>query len=120
MRNEPLAEDDSVIRFSYFGDDLRVLILWGQPWFVLADIGAVIGVEDLAAKSLLLPVDQRGCTLRQRNGMAPGSVIVNRDGLLAMLGWTHATEAIERRAKALRHWLETYDGSLAALAEVQP
>lgn len=125
MRNKPAsasaAADDGVIRLPYQGTTLRVLMLMGQPWFVVADIAAVIGSDDLVSKTLLLPPEERGGTLRRRAGMAPGTVIVSQAGLLTLLGWTYATDVIERHCKTLRCCIaDLCAQAIAVEREVQP
>lgn len=90
----------AVIPFSFEDHDVRVLTREGEPWFVLADVCAVLEIayhRDAAAR---LDEDERGSVVVDTLGGPQETVAINESGLYNLIFTSRKAEA-----KRFRKWV---------------
>lgn len=90
-------------QFPATGQQTRALLLDGEPWFVAADVAAVLGLGNLHSSLALLDEDERGLHTVDTPGGPQSVVIVNEPGLYSLILRSRKAEA-----KAFKRWV-THD-----------
>lgn len=86
--------------FTYEGQSVRTVVIDGEPWFVLADLCAVLDIANPRNVSGRLSDDQKGVRLMDTPGGQQNLVIVNEAGMYEVVIRSDKPEAI-----AFRRWL---------------
>lgn len=87
--------------FRYVGQDVRTLIVDGEPWFVLADLTRVLGLSQFRAERLDDGVI-RNHPIEDRMGRSQMSTIVSEPGMYEVVIRSDKPEAA-----AFRRWITT-------------
>ncbi|MFC4124878.1 BRO family protein [Nocardia rhizosphaerae] len=70
-----------LIRFAYEGSTVRTVVINGEPWFVLADLCAVLDIRNARDVTARLADDQKGVDLIDTPGGRQQMTIVNESGM---------------------------------------
>lgn len=87
--------------FTYGGQQVRTIHIDGEPWFVAADVCAVLGIANSRDALARLDADEKGVGITDTLGGAQQVAVVNESGLYA-LTWTSRKEA----AATFRRWVK--------------
>ena len=52
--------ENEVMTFSFFGEETRVVLVDGDPWFVAADVAKILGYGDATHLVRMLDEDEKG------------------------------------------------------------
>ena len=95
----------NIIPFSFENHSVRTLVINDQPWFVAADVGAILKLSNVRASVALLDDDERGVNTiytRSENGVEQGRevIVISESGLYALILRSRKPEA-----KRFRKWV---------------
>jgi anti-repressor protein len=86
--------------FTYRDADLRMVVRAGEPWFVAADVCAVLEIADPKSSVRLLDDDERGVHTMHTLGGPQQVLVVNEPGLYSLILRSRKPEA-----KAFKRWV---------------
>ncbi|WP_220186853.1 BRO family protein [Pseudonocardia pini] len=86
--------------FSYGSTDVRTVVLDGEPWFVAADVCAVLAIANPHSSVALLDDDERGLHSVETLGGPQSLATVNEPGLYSLILRSRKPEA-----KAFKRWI---------------
>lgn len=90
-----------LIPFDYSGRQVRTVTRDGEPWFVAADVCAVLGVSNPSQAMTYLDDDERDSTLiSSEGGQERAANIINEPGLYSLILRSRKPEA-----KAFKRWV---------------
>lgn len=92
--------DTSLSVFSYIGQDVRTILINGEPWFVLADVSRVLGLTNPSMVASRLDEDQKGLSQADTLGGSQRLVTVNESGLYSVILRSDKPEA-----RQFRRWV---------------
>lgn len=79
--------------FSFHGAQLRTVIIAGEPWFVVADLAAVLEYRDAPAASRILDDDEKGTHSVSTPGGKQRLSICNESGMYSLILRSRKAEA---------------------------
>lgn len=93
--------NNSIVPFNFDGQAVRVVTIDGEPWFVLNDLCATLGILNVGNVLARLADDQKS-SVRLTDGTPgnPNRAIVNESGM-----WTVILRSDAPNAKRLRRWV---------------
>jgi hypothetical protein len=74
-----------MVPFAYGEQQVRTVTIDGEPWFVAADVCAVLGLESVARAVSRLDADDRGVRPTHTPGGVQNMTVVNEPGLYEVL-----------------------------------
>lgn len=83
--------------FRYAGADVRTVMIGGQPWFVLADMCAVLGISNARDVAARLGDDQKGVAPIDTLGGRQMMTVVNESGMYEVVIRSDKPEAVDFR-----------------------
>lgn len=83
----------AITPFNFNNNDVRVIIQDGDPWFVAADVCAVLGVKNHRDSLMHLDDDEKGVVLNDTLGGKQQVSVVNESGLYALVLRSRKPEA---------------------------
>lgn len=83
----------AITPFNFNNNDVRVIIQEGNPWFVAADVCAVLGVKNHRDSLMHLDDDEKGVVLNDTLGGKQQVSVVNESGLYALVLRSRKPEA---------------------------
>lgn len=83
----------AITPFNFNNNDVRVIIQDGNPWFVAADVCAVLGVKNHRDSLMHLDDDEKGVVLNDTLGGKQQVSVVNESGLYALVLRSRKPEA---------------------------
>lgn len=86
--------------WSFEGSEIRTVELNGEPWWVLADVCAVLEISNSRNIAARLEDDEKGVTLVDTLGGAQNMTIVNESGLYSVI-----LRSDKPQAKPFRKWV---------------
>lgn len=86
--------------FNYGENEVRTLVIEGDPWWVLRDVCAVLGIENSRNASRRLDDDEKGVHLVDTLRGAQKMTVVNESGLYSVILRSDKPEA-----KAFKRWI---------------
>ncbi|MDE6454859.1 MAG: hypothetical protein K2L38_02860 [Dysosmobacter sp.] len=86
--------------FSYGNDEIRTVMIDGEPWFVLSDVCRVLGLSTPAKVAERLDEDEKGVSLIHTPGGPQEMTIISESGLYAVILRSDKPEA-----KTFRKWV---------------
>ena len=86
--------------FSYQGNQVRTIVIDGEPWFVAKDICEVLEIEQATRAVERLDEDEKGVSLIHTPGGNQEMLIVNEPGLYSLILGSRKPEA-----KAFKRWI---------------
>lgn len=89
-----------LVPFAYADTAVRTLVLDGEPWFVAADVCAILGYRMASDATRRLDEDERGTHSMRTPGGEQSVTIVNEAGLFNLIIGSKLPEA-----KAFRRWV---------------
>jgi prophage antirepressor-like protein len=90
----------ALIPFEYSGRQVRTVQVDGEPWFVAADVCAVLELNNVTMAVASLDEDEKGFSTIETPGGEQRVVIVNEPGLYSLILRSRKPEA-----KAFKRWL---------------
>jgi anti-repressor protein len=90
-------------RFPDTGQDIRIVTIGGDPWFVAADLAAVLGLANMHSSLALLDDDERSVHTMETPGGPQSLAIVSEPGMYSLILRSRRPEA-----KAFKRWI-THD-----------
>lgn len=90
----------ALIPFDYSGRQVRTVQVDGEPWFVAADVCAVLELNNVTMAVASLDEDEKGFSNVETPGGEQRVVIVNEPGLYSLILRSRKPEA-----KAFKRWL---------------
>jgi anti-repressor protein len=114
----------ALVPFDYSGRQVRTVTVDGEPWFVAADVCAVLDLGNPRSSLALLEEDERGVHTVDTPGGPQQVTVVNEPGLYSLILRSRKPEA-----KAFKRWLThevipairktgSYGGGLPALPDM--
>lgn len=97
VANSPTSDNSSVVTFSFESQDLRVITLNGDPWFVAKDICNSLGVD---TRNLRRDLDEEEIQTLNLRGSGRDSLIINESGLYSLILRSRKPEA-----KRFKKWV---------------
>lgn len=91
---------NQLIPFSFEGAAVRVIDRDGEPWFVLADVCAVLGITNPWNAAARLDEDERGLHTVETPGGVQEMNVVNESGL-----WSLVLTSRKESAKRFKKWI---------------
>lgn len=91
-----------LIPFTYNDTPVRTVVIDDEPWFVLADLCAVLGIENTRNVAARLPDDMRGVRPVDTPGGRQNMTIVSEPGMYEVVIRSDKPEAVE-----FRRWITT-------------
>lgn len=85
--------EGEIIPLDFETHAIRMIMIRGQPWWVLADIARVLGYRDAEQAGRLLRDKHRGTTLNGTPGLQPGMLLTNEPGLYRLMMRSDRPEA---------------------------
>lgn len=82
------------------GQDIRTVIVDGEPWFVAADIASALDLGNVRSSVALLDEDEKGVHTMDTPGGLQAVTIVNEPGLYSLILRSRKPEA-----KAFKRWI---------------
>lgn len=101
--NLPLSQAVTPFTFPTTGAAVRVVTIEGDPWFVAADVAAVLGLGNRHSSLALLDEDEKGLHSVETPGGPQQVLTVNEPGLYSLILRSRKPEA-----KAFKRWV-THD-----------
>lgn len=100
--NLPLSQAITPFEFPATGQPVRTVLIEGEPWFVAADVCAVLAIGNPSQAVSYLDDDERSETLISNEGTPgnPRKIIVNEPGLYSLILRSRKPEA-----KAFKRWI---------------
>jgi len=89
--------------FTYSGQQVRTVIVDGEPWFVATDVAAILDLGNVRTSLALLDDDEKGVRTVDTLGGPQSLGVVNEPGLYSLIIRSRKAEA-----KAFKRWL-THD-----------
>lgn len=89
--------------FTYEGRQVRTVIVDGEPWFVAADVAAILGYRDAHNLTRRLDEDEKGTQTVSTPGGPQSMTCINEPGIFAAILGSQVPDA-----KAFKRWL-THD-----------
>jgi prophage antirepressor-like protein len=101
----PREEDgmNALDLFRYDDHEVRVTVVDGEPWFVAADVAAVLGLGNMHSSLALLDEDEKGVHSVETLGGLQQVTVINEAGLYSLILRSRKPEA-----KAFKRWI-THD-----------
>lgn len=93
---EPMAR-----MFEFIGQNVHVVDVAGEPWFVLADVAKVLGYRDSNDAGRLLEARYKSTHFVRRPGVNPNMATINEDGLNRLI-----LKSRSPIAKRFQEWVE--------------
>jgi prophage antirepressor-like protein len=90
-----------LIPFEFRGSSVRVVTIDGEPWFVVADLAAILGYRDAANAARLLRATQQGYSEVSTPGGRQQMLVTNESGLNRLILRSNRPEAEE-----IQEWIE--------------
>lgn len=91
----------TAVQRAFEGHDIRIVDQSGEPWFVAADVCAVLGLANVTRALSALDDDERNTlTISQGNRGNPNVNVISESGLYALIVRSNKPEA-----KAFRRWV---------------
>jgi anti-repressor protein len=87
-------------QFSFEGAPVRIVMRDGEPWFVLADVCAVLGIGNPSMAADKLDADEKGISTVDTPGGPQEMVVVSESGL-----YVQALTSRKAGAKRFRKWI---------------
>jgi prophage antirepressor-like protein len=98
-----VRQEPAVRRFPDTGQDVRIVHVDAEPWFVAADVAAILGLGNMRSSLALLDSDEKGVHTMDTPGGPQLLVIVSEPGLYSLILRSRKAEA-----KAFKRWV-THD-----------
>jgi len=92
----------SVTPFDFEGQSVRVVELQGEPWFVAADVAAILDLGNPRPSIALLDDDERGVHTVDTLGGPQSVTVISESGLYSLILRSRKPEA-----RAFKRWLTT-------------
>lgn len=89
-----------LVEFAFDGSSVRVVMRDGEPWFVAADVAAVLGYSVASAMTRSLDEDEKGVQVLHTLGGAQEMSVINESGLYSAILRSQRPEAV-----AFRKWV---------------
>jgi prophage antirepressor-like protein len=86
--------------FNYSDVEIRTVVIEGQPWFVAADVCAVLGIGNPRQAVSYLDEDEKGVTTNDTPGGPQQMATINEPGLYSLILRSRKPEA-----KAFKRWI---------------
>lgn len=86
--------------FNYHSNEVRTVMIKGEPWFVLKDVCAVLGIANHKNVAARLEDDEKGVCLVDSPGGPQEMTIINESGL-----YTVILRSDKPEAKPFRKWV---------------
>ena len=86
--------------FNYEGRQVRTVTINGQPWFVAADVCAVLDIRDTSMAVRSLDDDERGTSIIGTPSGEQNMLVINEPGLFSLILRSRKPEA-----KAFKRWI---------------
>jgi anti-repressor protein len=80
-------------RFPDTGQDIRIVTIGGDPWFVAADLAAVLGLANMHSSLALLDDDERSVHTMETPGGPQSLAIVSEPGMYSLILRSRRPEA---------------------------
>jgi prophage antirepressor-like protein len=96
---EPRQEPETR-RFPDTGQDIRIIRIEGEPWFIAADVAAVLDLGNVHSSIALLDDDEKGLHTMETVRGPQSLVVVSEPGLYSLILRSRKPEA-----KAFKRWL---------------
>lgn len=98
-----IAAEREALTFRYLGVDIRTVVIDGEPWFVAADVAAVLGYRMASDFTRRLDDDEKGTAPVRTLGGVQAMTVISESGLyIAVIG-----SQVEG-ARAFKRWI-THD-----------
>lgn len=82
---DELERSEELLLLDWKSTLMRMIIIKGEPWWVLADVARVLGYRDAEQASRLLREKHKGTTLNGTPGLQTGMLLVNEPGLYRLM-----------------------------------
>lgn len=92
--------DNSLAVFSYIGHDVRTVKIDGQPWFVAADVAAILDLGNPRSSLALLDDDEKGVHSMDTRGGGQSAIVISEPGLYSLILRSRKDEA-----KQFKRWI---------------
>ena len=86
--------------FTYSGQQVRTVAIDGEPWFVAADVAAILDLGNPRSSLALLDDDERGVHTMDTLGGAQSVTVVNESGMYSLILRSRKDEA-----RAFKRWV---------------
>jgi prophage antirepressor-like protein len=86
--------------FGYSGEDVRIVIRDGEPWFIAADVCEILEIDNVAQAVDRLDQDEKLTYVMHRSGQNRSMWIVSEPGLYSLIDTSRKPEA-----KKFRRWI---------------
>ncbi|HEX3957848.1 MAG TPA: BRO family protein [Trebonia sp.] len=90
-----VATGEQTRRFPATGQDVRIVHVYGEPWFVAADVCSVLGIRNSRDAIASLDDDERGVATTDTLGGPQNMTIVSEAGLYSLIMRSRRPEARE-------------------------
>lgn len=87
----------NLVEFAFDGSSIRVVMREGEPWFVAADVAAVLGYSMASAMTRSLDDDEKGMQVLHTLGGEQEMSIISESGLYAAILRSQRPEAVPFR-----------------------
>lgn len=95
-----MSDNNTLSVFSYIGNDVRVVTIDGNPWWVASDIAAILDSRAATGITRMIDDDDKGFHKVETPGGLQSLVVINESGL-----WTALLRSNNPNAKPLRRWV---------------
>ncbi len=96
----PNGAPRGVVPFNFGTQAVRAMLLDGEPWFVLADVCAVLGIQNSGNASARLDEDEKGVQSMDTPGGKQNLTVINESGLYSVILSSNKPEA-----KRFKKWV---------------
>lgn len=86
--------------FTYSGQQVRTVLIDGEPWFVAADVARILGYSATAAMTRSLDDDERGVQALHTPSGDQSMTVINEPGLYSSI-----MRSTQPEAKAFKRWV---------------
>lgn len=86
--------------FTYSSQQVRTVVIDGEPWFVAADIASVLDLGNVRSSLALLDDDERGVHTMDTLGGVQSVTVINEPGLYSLILRSRKAEA-----KTFKRWI---------------
>lgn len=98
--NRPQITSGQTRRFPETGQDVRIVYVGGEPWFVAADAAAILDLGNVHSSLALLDEDEKGLHTMETIRGPQSLAVVSEPGLYSLILRSRKPEA-----KAFKRWL---------------
>jgi anti-repressor protein len=100
VNTEPARGDITAFRHPRTGQDIRIVDIDGEPWFVAADVAGILDLGNVHSSVALLDDDEKGLHTMETLRGPQSLVVVSEPGLYSLILRSRKAEA-----KAFKRWV---------------